>query len=81
MKSWLQDGNTEMCSKHSEGISVAAEKFIRTLKNNSYKHMTSISKDVYTDKLDDIFNKYNKKYHDTIKMKVKHIYWFRYKES
>ena len=81
MKSWLQDNNTEMCSKHSEGISVAAERFIRTFKNNSYKDMTSISKDVYADKLDDIVNKYNKKYHDTIKMKVKHIYWFRYKES
>ena len=74
MKSWLQDNNTKMCSEHSKGISVAAERFIRTLKNNSYKHMTSISKDIYTDKLDDIVNKYNKKYHDAIKMKVKHIY-------
>ena len=57
----------------SEGISVATERFIRTLKNNSYKHMTSVSKDVYTDKLDDIVNKYNQIFYGTIKMKVKHI--------
>ena len=65
----------------SEGISVATERFIRNLKNNSYKHMTSVSKDVYTDKLDYIVNKYNQKFYGTIKMKVKHICWFRYKES
>ena len=31
--------------------------------------MTLISKNVYRDKLDDIVNKYNNKYHSTIKMK------------
>ena len=31
--------------------------------------MTSISKNVYIDKLDDIVNKYNNTYHRTIKMK------------
>ena len=31
--------------------------------------MTSISKNVYIDKLDDIMNKYNNAYHSTIKMK------------
>ena len=31
--------------------------------------MTSISKNVYIDKLDDIVNQYNNKYHTTIKMK------------
>ena len=31
--------------------------------------MTSKSKNVYIDKLDDIVNKYNNKYHRTIKMK------------
>ena len=31
--------------------------------------MTSISKNVYLAKLDDIINKYNNKYHSTIKMK------------
>ena len=31
--------------------------------------MTAVSKNVYTDKLDDIVNEYNKIYHRTIKMK------------
>ena len=56
MKSWLQDNNIEMYSIHSEGKSVVAERFIRTLKIKIYKHMTSISKNVYIDKLDDKVN-------------------------
>ena len=54
---------------HNEGKSVVAEGFIRTLKNKIYKYMTSISKNGYIDKLDDIVNKYNNKYHRTIKVK------------
>ena len=42
-----------MYSTHNEGKSVAAERFIRTIKNKICKHMTSISKHVYIDKLDD----------------------------
>ena len=57
-----------MYSTRNEGKSVVAERFIRTLKNKIYRHMTSISKNVYTDKLDDIVNKYNNTYHRTIKM-------------
>ena len=44
MKSWLQDNNIEMYSIHNEWKSVAAERFIRTLKNEIDKCMTSISK-------------------------------------
>ena len=69
MKSWLQDNNIEMYSTHNEGKSVVGERFIRTLKNKIYKYMTSISKNVYIDKLDEIVNKYNHTYHRTIKMK------------
>ena len=69
MKSWLQDKNIEMYSIHNEGKSVVAERFIRTLKTRTYKYMTSISKNVYIDKLDDIVNKYNNKYR-TIKTKL-----------
>ena len=58
-----------MYSTHNEGKSVIAERFIRTLKTKIYKHMTSISKNVYIDKLYDIVNKYSNKYHRTIKMK------------
>ena len=58
-----------MYSIRNEGKSVIAEKFIRTLKNEIYKYMTAISKNVYIDKLDDIINEYNNTYHRTIKMK------------
>ena len=37
-------------STHKEGKSVAAERFIRTLKNKIYKHMISIPKNLYIDK-------------------------------
>ena len=57
-----------MYSIHNEGKSVFAERFIRTLKTKIYKYMTSISKNVYMDKLDDIVNEYNNAYR-TIKMK------------
>ena len=58
-----------MYSIHNEGQSVAAERFIRTLKNKIYKYMTAISENVYINKLDDIVNEYNNAYHRTIKMK------------
>ena len=58
-----------MYSTNNEGKSVAAERFIRTLKSKIYKYMTSISKNVYIDKLGDIVDKFNNTYHTTIKMK------------
>ena len=58
-KKWLQDNDIEMYSTHNEGKSVIAERFIRTLKNQIYKYMTSISQNVYVDKLDDIVREYN----------------------
>ena len=48
------------------------ERFIRNLKTKIYKYMTSISKNAYIDKLDDIVNEYNNNklvHHRTIKMK------------
>ena len=57
-----------MYSTYNEGKSVVTERFIRTLKNKTDKYMTSISKNVYIDKLDHIVNKYNNT-HTTIKMK------------
>ena len=68
MKSWLEKNDVEMYSTHNEGKSVIAERFIRTLLE-MYKYMTSISKNAYLDKLDDIVNKYKNTYHSTIKMK------------
>ena len=58
-----------MYSIHNEGKAVVAERFIRTLKTKIYKYMTSISKNTYIDKLDDIVNEYNNTYHRTIKVK------------
>ena len=67
-KKWLKDNDIEMYSTNNEGKSVIAERFIRTLKNEIYKYMTAISKNVYIDKLDDIVKEYNNKYHTSIKM-------------
>ena len=61
--------NIEMYSTYIEGKSVVAERFIRTLKNKIFNHMTAVSKNVYFDVLDDIVNKYNNTVHRTIKMK------------
>ena len=58
-----------MYSTNNEGKSVIAERFIKTLKSKIYKYMTSISKNVYIDKLNAIVNKYNNTYHTAIKMK------------
>ena len=51
-----------MCSTHNKGKSVAAKRFIRTLKNKM-----NVSKNL--DKLDEIVTKYNETYHGTIEMK------------
>ena len=68
-KKWLKDHDIKMYSIKNEGKSAVAERFIRILKNKIYKYMTSISKNVYIDKLDDIVDGYNNTYHSTIKMK------------
>ena len=68
-KKWLKDNDLVMYSTHNEGKSVVAERFIRIIKSKIYKYITSISKNVYIDKLDDIVNEYNNTYHTTIKMK------------
>ena len=61
MKLWLEKNATEMV--------VVAEGFTGTLKNKIHKIMSLISKNVHIDKLDDIVNKDNNKYHSKFKMK------------
>ena len=39
--------------------SVVAGRFIRTLKSKIFKYITSMSQNVYIDKVEDITNKYN----------------------
>ena len=58
-----------MYSIQNERKSVVAERFIKTLKTKIYKYMTSVSKNVYINKLDYIVDEYNNTYHRTIKMK------------
>ena len=43
-KKLFKDNNIEMYSTYNEGKSVFAERFIRTLKNRIYKHVTVVSK-------------------------------------
>ena len=66
---WLLDNHINMYSTYNEGKSVVDERFIRTLKNKLYKHMTGTGKNVYYVVLDDVVKKYNNTKHSTIKMK------------
>ena len=68
-KKLLSDNDIIMYSTYNEGKSVVAERFIRTLKNKLYKHMTATGKNIYYDVLDDVVNKDNNTKHSTIKMK------------
>ena len=72
-KKWLSDNDIIMYSTFNKGKSVVAERFIRTLKNKLYKHMTATGKNVNYDVLDDIVNEYNNTKHNTIKMKPKDV--------
>ena len=67
MKLWLQENDIAIYSTNNDEKSVVAERFIRTLKNKIYKYMTSISKNVCIDKLDDIVNEYNNKIIEQLK--------------
>ena len=66
MKSEIEEIEIEMYLTHDEGKSFVAGRFIKTSKNEIHKYMTSISKNMYIDKLN-IVNKYNNIYHTTIK--------------
>ena len=81
MKSWLGKNDIEMYSLHNKGKSVIAERFVKTLINKVYKYMTSMSKNVHIDKLDDIVNKCNNKYNTTTKMKPSDVKSSTYTDS
>ena len=66
LKSWLQDSDIEMYSTYNKRRSVVEERSIGTIKIKIYKYMTSVSQNVYIDKLNDIINEYNDAYHRTI---------------
>ena len=73
LRVFFKKNDIEMYSAFNEGKSVVAERFIKTLKNKIYKHMTTIGKNVYFDDLDDIVKKYNNTVHSSIKMKPKDV--------
>ena len=62
-----------MNSTYKERKSVVAERFIKTLKNKIYKHVAAVSKNVYFDVLNDLVDKCNMTYHNTIKMKTIYV--------
>ena len=72
-KKWLSDNDIFMYSTFNEGKSVVVERFIRTLKNKLYKHMTATGKKVYYDVLDDVVTEYNNTKNSTIKVKPKDV--------
>ena len=72
-KKFLEENDIEMYSTHNEGKSVVAERFITTLKNKIYKHMTTIGKNIYFNVLDDIVDEYNNTIHSSIKVKPKDV--------
>ena len=55
-KKWLKDNDIKMHSAHNKGKFIVAERFIRTLKNTNYKHISAVSKNMYINKLNDIIN-------------------------
>ena len=69
----VRKNTIEMYLTRNEEKSVFAERLIRSLKNRIYKDMTSISKNVYIDKLDYLIKKYNNTYHRTIKMRPANV--------
>ena len=83
----VKDNYIEIYSIHNEQKSVVAERFIRTLKTKTYKNMTTVSKNVYIDKLDDTVGDDTvgeNTYHRTIKMKpvdVKANTYFDFKKE
>ena len=80
-KKWLKDNDKEKYSTYNGGKSRLAQRFIRALKNQIYKNTTAVSKNVYFDVLDNTVVKYNKTYHNTIKMKpidVKSNFYTKY---
>ena len=81
MKSWLQKNAIEMYSSYNEEKFVTTKRFIRTLKDKIYKYMSSISRNMYIDKLDDIVNKDDSSYHSRIKMKPIDVKSSKYVDS
>ena len=80
-RKWLNGNDIKMYSIHNEVKSVVAERFIRTLKTKIHIYMTSISKNVYINKLYDIVDEYNNTCQRTSKMKPVNVKDNAYNDS
>ena len=69
----MQIDHIEMHLTHNGGKSVIAESFFQTSNNKIHKYLSSVSKNVYIYKLEDIVTKYNNPYHSTIKIKPVYV--------
>ena len=65
----MKINNIEIFSTYNKGKYVVAERFITTLKNKIFKHMTAVLRNVYFD----IVNKYSNTVHRSIKTKPIYI--------
>ena len=70
IQKWLGDNNILMYSAYNKGKSVAAERFIRTLKSKIYKKMTTDNKNSYLDYLNKLVDKYHNTYHHSTDKKA-----------
>ena len=73
LNKFLKENDIEMYSTYNEVKSAVAERFIKTLKNKIYKHMTAICKNVYFNVLDSVVKKYNNTVHSSIKTNPKDV--------
>ena len=80
-KRFLKINNIKMYSTYHERKSVVAERFIRTLKNKIFNHMTAVSKNAYFDVLDTNFDQYNSTVHRSIKIKPIDVTFDSYAED
>ena len=58
---------------HNWGKSVIAKSFFQTSNNKIHKYLSSVPKNVYIYKLEDIVTEYNNPYHSTIKIKPVYV--------
>ena len=66
----LQHNDIEIYSRHDEGKSVVAKRFIKTLKYKIHKYKTAISKSLHINNLNNLVNKYNSTYLRTMKIRL-----------
>ena len=69
MLEWLDNNDILMCSTHSEGKSVIAEKFIKILKARISEKMTVNDSKSYLSYLNKLVHQYNNAYHHSINKK------------